>query len=185
VDRKQEVGAEVPQLTVPAAARDEVRTAPVNRWLVGAVIVLAAGVIALGVALIVQSGNEPTPTPASTPMKIGLAHDETVEIIDAMNEASAWVDGKHFASFFTSNGVLEEPNIDEVTRGRQAIAQYLKLLHMDTGFELQGFSPVVQTGNLVAQGTIVTTVHGSSGAIAVYELTRDGKISHMWLIAAN
>ncbi len=172
MDSKEKTGFGVPQVTVPPAARDELRTARVNRWLVGAVIVLAAGVIALGVALIAQSGN------AATPSKIGLADAATVKMIDAFNKAAS-TDGQRLASFFTPNGVMDEVNIDEVTTGRAAIARHMQG-YIDTGFQVEGFGPVIQSGSYVAQAT---TASGSTSVIAIYELTSDGEISHMWAIA--
>lgn len=195
MEGKSRTGTEVPQAELPTVHLSEEKARRTTRWLVGAVVVLALAVVALGVALIVEPGAEEAPPqgpalvgPASPEAQapVGLASAEVVKMltdrIDALNRGDAEAVG----AFFSDDAVLEEHDQRGrryqfpayVSKGREEITRRFEQ-GVAAYFTLKRESEVIQIGPFVAEA-----VSGPGGwrGILVYKLDKDLKILHEWVI---
>lgn len=153
------------QAVAPAirpAAKPRARS--VVPWLVGAVVVLAIAVVALGAMLV-------APT-LSTPRSQALVDGN----IAAWNAPAAHELPKYYADdamVYTSNeSSPAATGIEEIMR----LAQY-------GGFQVERLGPVSERGNLVWYPAHVSTAYDVSGsdAVVVYYM-QDGKVVQHWVV---
>ena len=184
MEGRPKTGTGVPQAEVPTVRLGEDKAKRTDRWLVGAVVVLALAVVALGVALIVEPAAEEAPPEGSAP--VGLAAPEVVEMltdrIDALNRG----DAEAVAAFFTDDAALEEHDQRGrryqfpayVSRGREEITRRFEQ-GVAAYFTLNRESEVIQIGPFVAEAA-----SGPLGwrGILVYKLDKDLQIVHEWVI---
>lgn len=180
MDSREKMGVKIPQVEVPKVRVDEGRVSRLNRWLVGAVVLLVAGVAALGTALIAQSGEEPAPPPRSE----GLASAEVVQALDAQTAALNAADEAALAATYADDAVLADTVAGQEFEGADAIAaRYTGPLY--EGFELVLTSEVIQVGDFAAVAFTYnpSTMMDSGGSgIAVFEFDEELKIVHQWLM---
>jgi hypothetical protein len=168
---------------VPATAFGDGRLRRTNRWLIGAVVVLAVALVAVGTWAIVDrsSAEEPTPPVAASP-EVGPADTEIVGMVQGLHEAMR-TDAELAASYFTPDAVmyhgLTRPDFAE---GREAIAANIQEGLIDQGFD--GIPDVedgvAQVGDFVIQGTEARD--GSYLGVVIYELAPSGLIRTMWIV---
>jgi hypothetical protein len=133
-------------------------------WLVGAVVVLAIAVVALGAMLV---------APTLTTPKSQAMVDANIA---AWNAPAAGDLPKYYAAdaimWASSDAAPAAKGIDEIMK----LAQY-------GGFQVERTGPVTERGNLVWYPAHVATSFDVSGsdAVAVYYL-QDGKIVQHWVI---
>lgn len=167
---------------------DAVRVQRVNRWLIGAVVVLALALVAVGTWAIVERSTEDEA--ASPPMRT-VADISISETIDALHKATS---GERFASFFAEDGVLVDrrAGATEVIKGRTAIARYMNARLWSVG---EPVGAVAQWGNFAAHAvktaeylrwqttedaTITKLELRIFTGMNIYEFNSDGKITHLW-----
>lgn len=178
MDSREKMGVKIPQAEVPKIRMDEGRASRINRWLVGAVVVLALAVVTLGAGLIVQAGSEETPTE-------GLADPATVALVDdflaaqnAMNQDQTTV-ASTVEDWYLADAILYVPGVPvEVfgsNEGHTMIQRFYEWIldQSPRGIAVERVSSVVQTGDLVT--FLVHDVTGLDHAWAI--LFRDGKIA--------
>lgn len=177
MDSREKMGVKIPQAEVPKIRVDAGRVSRINRWLVGAVVVLAVAVVALGTGLIVQAGSEETPTE-------GLADPATVALVDNFLAAHNAMDQTNVAStvadWYLEDATLYVPGVPveafESNEGHPWIQRFYDWIVDQTGDSIvavERVSSVVQTGDLVA-----FLVHDGNGLDHTWAiLFRDGKIA--------
>ena len=146
----------------------------VSVWLV-AVIGLVGALVALGAWALIGRDSQPE----------GLASGEVTTMLDDRIAAANGNDSEAFASFYTKDAILEEHDVQPavVTTGREEIAARVKGLHL-LGLRLASEGTPIQFGRYVAQAASVPG-DPETGWILVYELGKDGKIAHQWVIGGN
>ena len=179
MDSKEKTGLGMPPVTVPGAARDELRTARVNRWLGGAVVVLVAAVIALGLTLIAQSGDETTPQETAgqaVPMQTAE------ERIDLLLTTISSGDLDAAAELYAEDAIVvtvidsEQPTVYE---GRDGARTMLGNAGQFGDWTLERASDVIGQGPLAGY---VELYHGSGGfegmaGVTAFLFDEDGKIA--------
>ena len=131
-------------------------------------------VVALGVGFGVGRTTAPEPP--------GLASEQTATMLAARIAAVNGEPGPDVASFYGSEAVLEERDVDPpvVTRGAREISDHLAA-YRGLGFRLdEAATPAIRLGRYLAEG--LTWSNGYRGGIVVYELDDDGRIAHSWVI---
>ena len=145
----------------PAAEKKQRSVVP---WLVGAVVVLAIVVVALGALLV-------APT-LSTPRSQALVDGN----IAAWNAPAAHELVEYYADdaivYASGESSPAATGIEEIMR----LAQY-------GGFQIERIGPVTERGNLVWYPAHVSNSYDVSGsdAVVVYYM-RDGKVAQHWVI---
>src|SRR3990170_1426083 len=181
MDSREKMGVNIPRAEVPQIRVDEGRASHLNRWLIGAVVLLVAGVVALGTALIVQSGEEPAPSPAEeTALQTaeGLASPGVVRTVDAINAALKG-DAAALAAFYADDAVVTDAVQGTKFKGPSSIASHYTSSMGDANVERT--SEVIQVGNFAAHAITYSGYGGGSG-ILVFEFDDDLKIAHQWIV---
>lgn len=154
------------------------RVQRLNRWLIGAVVVLALALVAVGTWAIVERSAEDE---TASPQMRTVADISIFETIDALHKTTS---GERYASFFAEDGVLVNRTAgdSEVIKGRTAIARY-----MEAGALVEPVGAVAQWGNFAAHAVRYRTIGGWEPTVAahftgmnIYEFNSDGKITHLW-----
>jgi hypothetical protein len=191
-DPKTRIG--IPQAEMPPISFDEGRARRTNRWLVGAVVVLALLVVALGVALIAASGEGTAP-----PSGVGsLAPPKIVQAIDA--HVAAWNarDEEAYAATWAENAVFTRGGLETV--GVDEIVASLTQRPTPDDWRIERTSEVVFVprlsrsawgGRVADHGPYAahsfTCVNGTGpsytyAGIAVYVFDEGSKIVHKWVM---
>lgn len=178
MDSRQKTGAGVSRTDMPEIRFDDGKLHRTNLWLIGAVVVLAVALVAVGTwAIVDRSGGEQQAAPPPMPsMQIEVADPAILELIDDL-DAALGVSGERFASFFTEDAVFEErTEADQVTVGRANIARQVQY-YIGLGWHGHRVGEVAQWGNFAAYANVGP--EGFSG-MTILELTPEGRISHSW-----
>lgn len=120
------------------------RARRVNAWLVGAVIILGAALVGLGIWLMVELEAD--------------GNGESAEIVDQWKDAFLDGDPDAVATLFTEDGVYEERGPTQIFEGRSAIRRQLQ-----EGFQYA--DATVMTPNTVI--TADSIMFGANDVIAV------------------
>jgi hypothetical protein len=176
MDSKPKTGVGIPQAEMPQIRFDDGKLRRTNRWLIGAVVVLALAVVALGVALIASSGEETTtPTP-------GLAAQATVRLVDDLIAASNKGDAGAVAALFLPDAVMYGfdaggPGPFTVFEGRSEIRGFQQqIFDAVPNLVVERVSPVIQVGDLTS---FMQTDSNGWDLVWVLEV-RDGRIARAW-----
>jgi len=176
MDSKPKMDVGISQAEMPTISFDEGETRRANRWLVGAVVVMAFAVVALGVALIASSGEETT-TPTQA-----LADQSTVGLVDDLIAASNEGDAGAVAALFLPDAVMYGfdsggPGPFTVFEGRAEIRRFQQqIFDAVPNLVVERVSPVIQVGDLSAY---MVTDSNAWDLVWVLEV-RDGKIARAW-----
>jgi hypothetical protein len=162
-----------PPAEMPGISFDEGRVRRTNRWLTGAVIVLAVAVVALGVALIVQAGSGETASPGAKPPAQPAASDPTVRGIDRLDAAVSRRDGAAAAALFSPDGFIQAGNGVVVYQGRAAIER--RISHLPP-FTAERTGPPMIYGALAVAFYEVSYPSGSDSTLARTFVFRNGEI---------
>jgi hypothetical protein len=175
MDSKPKTPVGIPQAEMPPIHFDEGRVRRTNRWLVGAVVVLAVAVVALGVALIVQSDEE-APAP---PEPLGLASTEVVQALDAQMAALNAGDREALAGSVADDAVVTDTVAGMEFEGVDEIVDFY--IEPPGTWNLERVSEVVRVGDFSA---FAFTYYAGSG-VAVFRLDGEMKIVHQWIMGTN
>ena len=175
MDSKPKTPVGIPQTEMPPIHFDEGRVRRTNRWLVGAVVALALAVVALGVALIVQSGEE-APAP---PEPLGLASAEVVRALDANAAALNAGDPEALAGIYAEDAVVTDTVAGMEFEGVDKIVDFY--IEPPGTWNLERVSEVVRIGDFSA---FAFTYYAGSG-VAVFRLDDEMKIVHQWIMGTN
>lgn len=178
MDSKPKTDVGIPRTEMPPIRLDESKGRHTNRWLVGAVVLLAIAVVGLGAALIVQAGSgEATPEEP-----LGLADQATVGLVDDFMAAQNSHDANAVADLFLTDGVYYAfdsggPGPFTTFEGRSEIADFQQqIIDLVPANVVERVSPVVQVGDLSA-----FAVTDSNGWNMVWvQEWKYGKIARMW-----
>lgn len=173
MDSKPKTDVGIPQAEMPAILFDEGRVRRTNRWLIGAVVVLALAVVALGVALIASSGEE---TPAA-PTPEGLASPDVVRVVDGIVTAMNAHDEQAFGALYAANAIVDDGGT--IYEGRDAIVGFY--LSPEKTWNLERTSEVVQGPGAGATFASHTFTLPSGSGILVYELDGNLQILRQWI----
>jgi hypothetical protein len=149
-----------------------------NLWLV-AVIALTVALLALGAWVLVdRTGSSSTPAAALAPAPVVAMLEGRIAAWDSGN-------GKATAAFYTKDAIMEERDVAPavVTSGREAIGSRLQWI-IDMGLRMKPVGTPVQIGRFVGEPVRFYTSAGArvGEAVLVFELAKDGKIAHQWVI---
>lgn len=163
-------------MAVTHAGRAHVRRPQFNPWL-GAVIALAAALVALGAWVIVdQTRSSPTE---------GLASPEVATMLENRIAAFDHADGRAAAAFYTKDAIMQEEDIGLTTTGRGRIAARLQYL-MDAGLRMKTVGAPIQIGRFVGEAVRFYDPGGTARGegVLAFELDKNsGKIAHQWVTA--
>ena len=172
----------LPHAEVPEIRFGDGKLRRTNRWLIGAVVVLAVAVVALGVALTVQMRSKETAPPPPTPVQLepeGLADQAVASTVE--DWFTALNAGEPMGALYAKDAVLELRDLTpaQVLRGREAIALHFEQL---TGgvvpFHAQSASDVLQIGSFA----VVANSYAGGGGFSVFQFDDDLKIAHHWIM---
>lgn len=122
---------------------------------------------------------------ASVGQPSGLASDQVVEMLEARIAAVNGEPGPDVASFYSSDAVMEEGDLEPpvVTRGAQEISDHLAA-YRGLGFRIDpAATPAIRLGRYVAEG--LTWSNGYAGGIVVYEIDERGRIAYQWVVGGS
>lgn len=162
---------------VPAIAFGDGKLRRTNRWLIGAVVVLALAVVALGAALIASAGEET----ATKPEPLGLAPAGVVEALDANMAALNAMDTEALAGSYADHAVVTDAIAGREFEGAQKIANWYTK-GWPTDWNLERVSEVIQLraeDPFTFAAFAFTSSRGSG--VGVFEL-HDLEIIHHWII---
>lgn len=151
-------------ITPVARAATEPRRRGVVPWLVGAIVVLAIAVVALGAVLVAPSLSTPS-------------HQAMVDAnIAAWNTPAV----HEFADYYTQDAIVFASN--ESAPAATGLDEIMQLGQYGS-FRVERTGPVSERGNLVWYPAHVSNSYDVSGsdAVVVYYL-RDGKVAQHWVI---
>lgn len=100
MDSREKMGIRIPQVEVPRVRVDDDRVSRLNRWLIGAIVLLAVAVVALGVALIASSGD-------GVPASFSEPDPAVVQAFDGWSETFSSGDYEAALGFWSEVGYLE------------------------------------------------------------------------------
>jgi len=168
---KTEVG--IPHAETPPIRFDEGKRRRANGWLIGAVVVLALTVVALGVALIIQANSEETPSKASPSVKLDDA--AAVALVEGFLAAHNTDDADTITNRYLPDAVAHWGQ--DTYTGRAAIdGAYWTLFGQVPDLRVERVTPVVRSGD-----SLVFMVRDSLETEMLWVLTpRDGKIAEEW-----
>lgn len=139
-----------------------VRRPDINLWLV-AVIVLAAGLVALGAWTVVDryTGSD----------------TEAAQIIDDLNTAVSAGDTEAVRELFASDAVFEMPTGEQVSGLDNVVAA--ALIPYGAGFQIERVASVATEGDFAT--TFFRYSNGAEGVELVVLKLEDGKIARVWV----
>jgi len=170
-------GVGISQAGIPEIRSADGKLRRTNRWLVSAVVLLVATVVALGSLLLAQTGEET----ATTPEPLGLAPAAVVEALDANTAALNAMDTEALAAFYVDSAVVTDTVAGRELEGAQKIANWYTR-GWPTDWNLERVSEVVQLRDadpFTFAAFAFTSSRGSG--IGVFEL-HDLEIVHQWII---
>lgn len=134
----------------------------VNVWLV-AVIVLAAGLVALGAWTLVD--------------RYAGSDSEAAQVIDDLNAAVNAGDAHALRALFARRAMFVMPNGEQVS-GLDNVVSAVLIPH-GAGLQVERAGPVASAGDLVA----AFTRYDGGMELGVWQFEEDGKIAQMWVYA--
>ena len=152
-------------MSVAHAPQTQVRRPHINPWLV-ALLVLSAGLVALGTWTIVDRSTESEPA--------------ATQIVDDLNAAVNAGDAEAVRALFTPDAVFQVSTGDRIS-GLESVVDTVLIPH-GIGLRIERAAPVTVEGDSAA--TFISYGSGAEGAqgieLAVFRL-KDGKIVRMWV----
>ncbi len=164
MDSKTKMQVGISQAEMPPIRFDEGKIRRTNRWLIGAVVVLAAVLVAVGTWAIVDRSSAPEAAPAPTP-------DPRTAVIDALSAAWSGADSGAVAGFYADNAVFTTES-GAVYEGRDAIVG----LKDSSGLQVARVSGVIGQRRYAAAVTRVENAYGHAYVLTVWKFNAEGKI---------
>jgi len=163
MDSKPKTDVGIPGVEMPEIRFDDGKLRRTNRWLVGAVVVLAVALVAVGTwAIVHRSGEGQTAA--------GPTADPRTEVIDAVSAAWNGADSSAMEDLYAENAVLTTKG--GVYEGRDTIIG----LKESAALQLTRVSGVIGQRKYVAAVMRLENINGHAYVLTLWKFNADGKI---------